>query len=170
MKPFHSKHYWRKHLQGIGTLTADIALRDSCNANVTLSQLSLAPQPALSWFDRYLAVLSTPFKRLGISGWRETGCIGHGTGSPARLAQHSTDGFWTIDLSLSSLVIGDVSAPPGRYLRLEIEPGTAAHALCASAAPSTSETVTFGGAIVIDTDGPFLEAHPDSDFSVARLA
>jgi hypothetical protein len=27
--------------------------------------------------------------------------------------------------------------------------------------------VTFGGALVIDTDGPFLEIHPDDEFGVA---
>ena len=26
--------------------------------------------------------------------------------------------------------------------------------------------VTFGGALVIDTDGPFLEIHPDEEFGV----
>ena len=27
----------------------------------------------------------------------------------------------------------------------------------------------FGGAIVIDSDGPFLEIHPDQDFEIAAL-
>jgi hypothetical protein len=170
MKPFISKHYWRKHLHSAGVLTADTTSQPPCNAPATLSMLSSHPQDALSWFDRVVAVLSTPFKRLGISGWRETGCSGSGRGNPVRPAQHSTDGFWTIDISLSSLFVGGVPAPPNRFLRLEIEPDTPAHAVCAAAPPTEGQTIVFGGAIVIDTDGPFLELHPDKDFNVERPA
>jgi hypothetical protein len=128
--------------------------------------LSEAPQPALSWLDRAIAFLTTPFKRLGISGWKETGCSGRGSGRAVRDAQHSTDGFWTIDVALAGLdvagVPADLSTP--RYLRLEVEPGTKAHDVCAAAAPRSGARLEFGGAIVVDTDGPFLEVHPDEDF------
>jgi hypothetical protein len=56
--------------------------------------------------------------------------------------------------------------PAGRYLRLEVEPGTRAHEVCAKAPVTQGMLVTFGGALVVDTDGPFLEIHPDETFEV----
>ncbi|HEY6146060.1 MAG TPA: hypothetical protein VIZ69_00120, partial [Thermoanaerobaculia bacterium] len=73
------RHYWRKRL------SADSArplAAPPCDAAATLARLSRDPQPALSWFDRVVAFLTTPFKRLGISGWKETGCAGAGRGAP----------------------------------------------------------------------------------------
>jgi len=130
--------------------------------------LSRQPQATLSWFDRFIAFLTTPFKRLGISGWKETGCAGAGRGKPVRDAQHSTDGFWTIDVALDELSAGSMPADPGpqRYLRLEIEPDTAAHEICAATPIVAGTQLAFGGAIVIDTDADFLEIHPDEDFRI----
>ncbi len=134
--------------------------------------LSVAPQPALSWFDRFIAVLTTPFKFLGISGWTETGCLAVGAGRPVRDAQHSTDGFWTIDVRLGSFRIGgqsvDLAQP--RFLRLEVEPGTKAHAMCAQTSVVEAMALDFGGPVVVDTDGPFLEVHPEGDFRIAGPA
>jgi hypothetical protein len=130
--------------------------------------LSNEPQPALSWFSRLVAFLTTPFKFLGISGWKETGCSAQATGRPVRESQHSTDGFWTIDVELSALTIGatpaDLAAP--RYMRLEVEPETAAHGVCAGRSIGPADSLAFGGAVVIDTDGPFLEVHPEDDFRI----
>jgi len=158
------RHYWRKHLAPeVAARTAAV----TCEPPATLSKLSTSPQESLSWFDRFIAFLTTPFKRLGISGWKETGCEGRGLGTPVRDAQHSTDGFWTIDVALSSFTVAgsdaDLSTP--RYLRLEIEPDTKAHDACAKTPPKAGARLTFGGAIVIDTDADFLEIHPDEDFS-----
>jgi hypothetical protein len=130
--------------------------------------LSRDPQQALSMLARVLAFLTTPFKRLGISGWKETGCGSEGQGTPVRDAQHSTDGFWTIDVRLSEFSVGGSSADlsmPG-FLRLEVEPGTAAHEICAARLIEAGIGLEFGGAVVIDEDGPFLEVHPDRDFRV----
>ncbi|HXM77179.1 MAG TPA: hypothetical protein VN971_10410, partial [Thermoanaerobaculia bacterium] len=108
------------------------------------------------------------FKRIGISGWEETGCDARGAGSPVRDAQHSTDGFWTIDVSLAEFSIGpleaDLSFP--RYLRLEVEPGTRAHAICARARVRQGTLLSFAGAVVIDRDADFLEIHPDREFRI----
>jgi len=141
----------------------------ACDAAATLGKLSGAPQPALSWFERAIAFLTTPFKFLGISGWQETGCAARASGRPVRDAQHSTDGFWTIDVALAAFAIGetaaDLSAP--RYVRLEVEPDTAAHRVCAGTRIRVGNLLEFGGAIVVDTDGPFLEVHPEDDFRIA---
>lgn len=160
-------HYWRKRL--LAQSPAAFAI-PWCDAGETTAHLSNAPRPALSWFDRAIAFLTTPFKRLGIQGWKETGCTCLATGAPFRDAQHSTDGFWTIDVALSALSIGslaaDLSAP--RYLRLEIEPGTKAHDTCALTPVKQGMPVSFAGPLVIDTDADFLECHPDTEFSIER--
>jgi hypothetical protein len=130
--------------------------------------LSAAPQGELSWFDRTIAFLTTPFKFLGISGWKETGCEAEARGIPVRDAQHSTDGFWTIDVRLEELRIGTAAAnlDSPKFIRLEVEPETKAHAVCAATAVREGMPLAFGGAVVVDTDGPFLEVHPEDDFRI----
>jgi hypothetical protein len=155
------RHYWRKHVEELTLMRVRAAL---CDAAGTLALLSKEPQEALGWFSRFVAFLTTPFKRIGISGWKETGCGGEGSGRPVRDAQHSTDGFYTIDVALEALTVGGQAAPAGRTLRLEVEPGTRAHEVCAKAPVKQGTLVTFGGALVVDTDGPFLEIHPDGEF------
>jgi len=161
------KHYWHYSVRRAspGRFAAAV-----CDAARTIAMLSLAPQKALSLFDRVIAFLTTPFKFLGISGWKETGCEAEAAGRPVRGAQHSTDGFWTIDVALAALAIGptpaDLTRP--RYVRIEVEPETAAHAVCASNAITPSTDLAFGGPVVIDTDGPFLEVHPDANFQLLR--
>ena len=58
----------------------------------------------------------------------------------------------------------DLSSP--RYVRLEVEPDTNAHAVCASTPVTAGMGLDFGGAVVVDTDGPFLEVHPEDDFHI----
>jgi hypothetical protein len=157
------RHYWRKEVTSQEPARAAGVV---CDAAGTVALLSPTPQGALGWFSRFIAFLTTPFKRLGLSGWKETGCVGDGRGRPVRDAQHSTDGFYTIDVALETLAVGSEAAPAGRFLRLEVEPGTGAHAVCAAAPVRQGMLVFFGGAMVIDTDGPFLEIHPDEDFGV----
>src|SRR5262249_42442101 len=121
----------------------------------------------LSWFDRMIAIVSTLFKRAGISGWSPTGCVALARGAAVRDAQHSTDGFWTIDIRLSDLTIGDRSAPPDRFLRVEVEPGTAAHEVCARSRILEGARLEVGGEVVIDNaPPPFPEIHPDDQFEV----
>src|SRR5215471_3462874 len=160
------RHYWR---HAIARKAPEKPVKPVCDSVGTITMLSLEPQKALSWFDRAFAFLTTPFKFLGISGWKETGCAARASGRPVRDAQHSTDGFWTIDVALAAFAIGetaaDLSAP--RYVRLEVEPDTAAHRVCAGTRIRVGNLLEFGGAIVVDTDGPFLEVHPEDDFRIA---
>ena len=140
-----------------------------CDPAATVAQLGGLPEPALSWFDRWIAILTTPFKFLGISGWSDTGCSGRGRGRLVRDAQHSTDGFWTLDVALDAFEIGACQAAADRFLRIEVEPDTAAHAVCSAEPISGGEEIAFGGPIVIDTDGPFLECHPLDDLAVLGI-
>jgi len=158
-------HYWRRTLR---LARPEAIAAPACDAKGTIAMLSAAPQKALGWFSRAIAFLTTPFKFLGISGWKETGCPAEGRGRPVRDAQLSPDGFWTIDVLLEEIAIGavptDLSA--ARYLRLEVEPDTAAHEICGANPISAATDLAFGGAVVIDTDGPFLEVHPEEDFRI----
>ena len=159
------KHYWRRDV--LRKKPARFA-PDECDPRGTIARLSMSPREPLSWFDRAIAWFTTPFKFCGISGWEETGCEAKASGRPVRDAQHSTDGFWTIDVALASFAIGTTPAPltPPKFLRLEVEPETKAHAVCAETRVRQGMLVSFGGAVVVDRDGPFLEVHPDEDFRI----
>ena len=80
------RHYWRRSIRG--ERPERLAIPPACDASATIAMLSREPQPALSWFSRTVAFLTTPFKFLGISGWKETGCSAQATGHPMRAAQH----------------------------------------------------------------------------------
>ena len=160
-----SRHYWRRRVRESRPERFAAA---ACDARATIGRLSRQPQPALSLFDRLIAFLTTPFKFLGISGWQETGCEAKASGRPVRDAQHSTDGFWTIDVALDAFAIGEAPADLSTpwYVRLEVEPDTKAHAVCAASPITEGMELAFGGAVVVDTDGPFLEVHPEEDFRI----
>jgi len=161
------RHLWYHRMAEKGGEWRSAFLRSRpCDPVATLSMLSGVPQPELSWFSRWIAFFTTPFKFLGISGWTDTGCTGRGRGRLVRDAQHSTDGFWTLDVGLEWFSINDTESDTGRFLRIEIEPGTAAHAVCERESIRADRDVRFASALVLDADGPFLEAHPDDDFSV----
>ncbi|MGH9444066.1 MAG: hypothetical protein ACRD16_17520 [Thermoanaerobaculia bacterium] len=147
-----------------------------CDPQRTAAMISNEPQPPLGWLSRFVAFVTTPFKFLGISGWTDTGCSAQGTGSPVRDAQHSTNGFWTIDVKLNDFQIGPrafenlpFESAAYRYIRIEIEPGTGAHDICSQTPILAGRPLSFAGPVLIDTDGPFLEIHPDGDFQVGQL-
>lgn len=156
-------HYWRKDLS---TERRELFAAAFCDAQGTVDMLKNKPESELSWFDRFIAWFTTPFKKIGIEGWKETGCVAKSTGTPVRDAQHSSDGFWTIDMAISTFTISGVSSSGDRFIRIEVEPGTKAHDICDTQLITSSSNLELGGAVVIDKDGPFLEIHPDEDFSV----
>ncbi len=144
----------------------------NCNPFWVENELRHMPNDPLSGVDQAAAFIATPFKEAGISSWVTTGCIGTATGSPVRSAQHSTDGFWTIDIKLDSLTATDRSVQGyswplnagNRYVRLEVEPinGSQSHAYCDSH-PVFYKLMT-AGAIWIDNDQEtWPELHPGRD-------
>lgn len=161
MKP---KHYWLHELR---RRAPERLAAPACDPERVFHLLRREPNEALSWFDRAVAILTTPFKRLGISGWTPSGCAALAQGDAVRDAQHSTDGFWTVDLRLAVLAIGEETAPAGRFLRVEIEPGTRAHAICAESRIRQGARLEVGGEVVVDDDPPaFPEIHPDAEFRI----
>ena len=164
-------HLWYHRMAGKGGEWRAALLRSrSCEPAGTVGRLSVAPQPALGCFSRWIAIFTTPFKFLGISGWTDTGCCGKGIGRLVRDAQHSTDGFWTLDVRLETFSIAGRPGVPGCFLRIEVEPGTRAHAACSEQTIARRCHVWFAGPVLVDDDGPFLEIHPDRDFEVIGVS
>jgi hypothetical protein len=61
---------------------ADSITKHPNDANYVVRHLSTKPNDALKDFDEWIAFLSTPFKRLGIQGWTQTGAARADTGNP----------------------------------------------------------------------------------------
>ena len=144
------------------------AKRPRCHAASTLRRLSKKPQNGLDIVDIATSALTTPFKKLGLFGWRDTGCNAEVVGVPVREAQHSSGGFYTIDLRLLKFEVDGKLAKAGRFLRIEISPDTLAKDVASKTAITPKSKVYLGGPVVIDEDGPFLEIHPGSDFRVVN--
>jgi hypothetical protein len=163
MRRLVRRHYWYQELK-------ELRAARLCDAPGTVAKLSKVPQDELGWFSKAIAFLTTPFKRCGISGWQPTGCDAKAGGTTVFDAGHSTDGFYTIDLRLETFVIQTVSMPleVERYVRIEVEPKTGAHAACERlGGVLKGQRVLCGGPVVVDTDGEgFLEIHPGDDFQV----
>jgi len=134
----------------------------NCNARWVLDHLGARAEPSLSAFDRDSGAFSTPLKRLGFGGWVDTGCSAVANGGPVRNAQHSTDGFWTIDILLRSMTINGQAMGSRNHVRIEVEPGTAAHRVVARRPPRRNEQLLFHGRVMIDTHHgeELIEVHP----------
>ncbi len=138
------------------------AAATNCNPSWVLEHLGTHPEASLSGFERDSGAFSTPLKRLGFGGWVDTGCDAQATGVPVRTAQHSTDGFWTIDVRLTSMTINGQQAAAGKFVRIEVEPETPAHAAAASHPPPGGAPILFHGHVLIDTHhgDELVEVHP----------
>jgi hypothetical protein len=139
-----------------------------CNAQWVIGALGTHAESRLDETDRAVGFLTTPFKRLGIGGWVDTGCEATAEGWPVRDAQHSTDGFWTIDVKLNKFTIGGAASPANqqRFVRIEVEPNTAAHG---SAHAQENRFIRFHGHVLIDTHhgDELIEVHPNDPITLA---
>ena len=143
----------------------------TCNPQQQVGRLMTIPKKKLDDPSRLLGAASTPLKYLssifhGYGGWEVTGCDAVGIGRPVREAALSTDEFWTVDLAISDFDVQGTKAESGRYIRLEIIPGTDAHSSVAARKPVPSDVIRFRGPMVWDkdTDGDHpsghMEMHP----------
>ncbi len=139
-----------------------------CNSEWVINHLGTHAENELDSFDRGIGFLTTPFKRLGIGGWVNTGCQASADGWPVHDAQHSNDGFWTIDVKLHQLTINGLTTPSNqqRFVRIEVEPNTAAHA---RAAVKANQFIRFDGVVLIDTHhgDELIEVHPQNPITLA---
>lgn len=133
----------------------------TCNGAWVIAHLGTHAEKGLDDFDEAVAAGATPLKKIGIQGWVDTGCTAQAVGVPVRDAQHSTDGFWTIDLRLRSFSAGGVplGSSDARFVRIEVEPGTPAHA---HARAKAGVPVAVHGRVFIDTHHgeQLIEIHP----------
>jgi hypothetical protein len=141
----------------------------SCRAGEVAGALRQQRQAAVTSFDEWAALVSTPAKAAlpgGVPGsWRSTACSASGVGRLYQEARHSQDGFWTVDVELLSFEVDGVKKPEGqRFLRLEVKParfgGGRAHDFFDQQSVAVGEAVKFEGPVFVDNDGPFLEVHP----------
>jgi len=155
-----------------------------CNPYWVKHELSMQNQDALNAFDKAVGLISTEVgKESGISSWENTGCYDRAGAEPVRDAQHSTDGVYTVDGEIKGITVGDnwATTPnawlpltfgdPGipdsiRFVRVEIEQGTAAHDYAEQHPINYRALLSVSGPMYVDTDGPFMEIHPN-DASVA---
>jgi hypothetical protein len=138
-----------------------------CNPEWVLQHLGTHAEDSLDDFDKAVGFLTTPLKRMGIGGWVDTGCDATAEGWPVRDAQHSTDGFWTIDVKLQQFTInGNNVGKLQRFVRIEVEPGTPAHG---SAAAKANSFIRFNGRVLIDTHhgDELIEVHPWDPITLA---
>lgn len=133
-----------------------------CNPQWVLTHLGVSAEDRLTFEDRKLGWFTTPFKRLGFGGWVATGCAGEATGRVVRDAQHSTDGFWTIDVDLTGFAILDQRLSAHRFVRIEVQPDTPAHTAVEARPPRANEMIRFSGDVLIDTHhgDELIEVHP----------
>jgi hypothetical protein len=115
--------------------------------------------PSINGFQRDIGFLTTPFKRIGILGWRDTGFSMTVSGTVVHSPVYSSDGFLTIDLRLSKIVIGgkDIPLVGERFIRAEVcvcSPG-----LQRNQFPITNDRLAVTGRVLWDGDG-FYEIHP----------
>ena len=147
------------------------AVRSNCDAPAEIARFMTIPKPRLTALDRDSGFLTTPLKYLstqfdGPHAWERTRCAAAGFGRPVREAQHSTDGLYTVDVAITELMVEGFFVPPGRYVRLEVIPGTAAHRSLKNRRPEPSDLIGFRGPLVwdkdTDADHPFghMEIHP----------
>lgn len=132
-----------------------------CNPDWVINHLGTHAEDRLDPASREIGFLTTPLKRLGFGGWVDTGCEATAKGWPVRNAQHSTDGFWTIDVKLKEFRIQNrmLKANLQRWVRIEVEPNTPAHA---KAAARANTLISFHGHVLIDTHhaDELIEVHP----------
>jgi hypothetical protein len=134
------------------------------NASAILTRLRRKPCPKISFLSSVTAVGTTPFKCLGIQGWKD-----YGLNAAARgvVVQHriSSDGLMTVDLRLLSLAVDQVAIPilGPRYIRLEIYLGKVSVNRSLLRQPGT--IIRADGKLVWDTDGWF-EIHPQKSGDV----
>ena len=144
--------------------------RPHCRAARTIRALSRQPEVKLDSLDKLSAVLTTPFKEAGVSGWKDTGCNAEAVGVAVRDAQESSKNFWTLDVQLDRFEIAGKTAPAGRFIRIEIWPETRASTVARNTKIRKGARIAFGGPVLIDDDGPFLEVHPDENFRIVSAS
>jgi hypothetical protein len=115
--------------------------------------------PPVTTFDRITGFITTPGKRIGISGWRDLGYDGDVVGTVVQAPVKSNDDFLTVDMKVESITIGghQITLSDERYLRSEI--CLREVKLAKNEWPAANQRVEIRGRMMWDGDG-FVEIHP----------
>ncbi|HVE70042.1 MAG TPA: hypothetical protein VNI54_01640 [Thermoanaerobaculia bacterium] len=149
-------------LQSCGCTTSANRLVIGCRPDIgtTLDQNDLEPveNRKIGAIAAALGFLTTPFKRLGILGWRDLDAEVVVTGEVIH-SVHSTDRFLTVDVRITELLADGQPVPltSTRYLRAEVCERDLA--LPKAKWPCPGDRVRIAGRLKWDGDG-FLEVHP----------
>lgn len=159
----HENPVWKKELIVFNP--------DTVEQRFVLS-LRIIENAIISGFDETVAILTTPFKLRGISGWLSQSLpITCATGIVIRSPAISTDGLATIDLKLEQIIIGNQLFILGgqhnishiRFIRVEYK-----HS--GNRIPRNSERVQICGEVKWDTDREgWYEIHPRNSADVIFL-
>lgn len=136
------------------------------NAVDAESHLRTISNPRLSLLARSSGLLTTYLgKMLGIQGWRNYHMDAQVNGTVVHAAG-SDDGFYTVDIAISSLTVGGIDAPRagGRFIRVETLPWVRPGAPLPLGA---KDSVCILGGLWWDADG-FLEIHPRRSAEIAK--
>ena len=139
-----------------------VGFRPPSITRLTECDLRDRPNPELTSCARRLGFFTTPFKRLGILGWRDLGMDVVAVGRVEQVAT-STDRFLTADLRLAELSAGwgQVELRDKRFLRAEV--CLRQLRLPDAQRPCRGDLVRIAGRLMWDADGRgFLEVHPQS--------
>jgi hypothetical protein len=107
----------------------------------------------LTLLDRWTGLVTTPFKCLGVNGWRRYRLIVSVSGN-VKEAATSSDGLRTVDVCVDFL--DDLAVPEVRYLRAEMIPRVWSRRVHP---PRTGDKIRVTGELHWDGHG-FLEVHP----------
>jgi hypothetical protein len=122
------------------------------------THLRVTSNPPVSFFARSTGFLTTYLgKMLGIQGWRDYRMTASVCGTVVQ-AVGSTDGFYTVDLAIQRLTIGDlpVILQHASFIRVEVLPSVKTNAPLPL---KNGVDVRISGELMWDADG-FLEIHP----------
>ena len=150
-------------------------LRPFSDSETFIRTLRMTTNPMLTKSSENVAILTTPFKEMGLSGW-----LGSDVGNVTAIGKvvftpgQSTDGLATIDLDLESIQIAKpfktyvFSGPnktPGingpRFLRVEYKFRQFGAFTGGKPLPDKGDRVQISGPIFVDTDKEgYYEIHP----------
>ncbi len=130
------------------------------------SVLRAEANPPLDILARSTGIVTTYLgKMLGVQGWRNYHILAKVDGTVVHAAS-SSDGFYTIDIAVSHIVVGGSPVYLGHhsYIRIEVKPWVRGGAPLPVFQDSE---LCISGALMWDGDG-FLEVHPQKAADIVR--
>jgi hypothetical protein len=154
-----SPHYRQQQIAGVPAPT----IHNSADVE---QHLSRKKDRTVTILAKVTGLVTTPFKALGLFGWTDYHVSAIASGSVVAAAI-STDRFFTVDLHLTRLQIGNerVALRGDEFLRAEIFLGWIR--LASADHRILGENVTVSGELVWDGDG-HLEIHPRNRADLTR--